>query len=143
MFGLLFPFTANEAPLPTSPSWTDGFIRISDPILQTTSTSFPNRVGNGSCIAFIKYVFSIKESLYTPKYLWEHWSDLGFKKTTLREGAIVITSEGYVWHVAIVERVEEDRFLITEQNFKPFQISQRWLFITDPNIIGYVSPQRL
>ncbi len=44
-------------------------------------------------------------------------------------------------HVAYVEKVEDDKILVSEMNYVGFnKISQRWLSVNDPSIKGYIYP---
>ncbi len=56
-----------------------------------------------------------------------------------RAGAIVVTSEASVGHVAYVERVSGDTITITEMNYvRPFVVSQRTISVYSGVIRGYV-----
>ena len=56
-----------------------------------------------------------------------------------RVGSIVQTRESGWGHVAVVEKIEGNRMLISEQNYKGLYIvSQRWITIGDPIISGYI-----
>lgn len=56
-----------------------------------------------------------------------------------RAGAVVVTSEASVGHVAYVESVNGDRITITEMNYvRPFVVSQRTISIHSGVIRGYV-----
>ena len=52
-------------------------------------------------------------------------------------GGVVIMESKPDGHVALVLAVEESRIYIKEANHKPCQISERWIDLSNDNIIGF------
>lgn len=136
---LLIPAIAYEGELHTPLAWDAGYLKA--PIILPKTTVRYNTgetVGNGSCVSFIKLTLGVSDSWYTPRYVWEHHEFLGLKIVEPKEGAIIITSEGRVWHMGLVEKVNISSIIIIEQNFKDKFISIRELSKTSPKIVGFI-----
>lgn len=57
-------------------------------------------------------------------------------------GSIVVTTDNKRYgHVALVIKVEDDRFLVTEMNYKGFgKVNERWISKTSPTVRGFIHP---
>jgi len=57
-------------------------------------------------------------------------------------GSIVVTTDNARYgHVAIVEKVEENRFFISEMNYKGLgKTSQRWISNNSRTVRGFIYP---
>lgn len=57
-------------------------------------------------------------------------------------GSIVVTTDNARYgHVAYVERVEEDKILLSEMNYEKFgKVNNRWLNLSSKTIRGYIYP---
>ncbi len=54
-------------------------------------------------------------------------------------GAVVVTNESPVGHVAYVEEVRDGKFRVSEMNYKGFNIrSERWISVGAPQIRGFI-----
>ena len=97
-------------------------------------------IGNKQCIDYIKYKINYyEEKLVNPKNFWSNYEEFGFKRLDYAErGSVLITSEGPVWHVSFIEKVEGDNIYISEQNYKYRQYSERILNKNDEKIIGFL-----
>lgn len=62
--------------------------------------------------------------------------------STPAPGTIVVTTDNrYYGHVAYVEKVEDDKILISEMNYEKFgKVNQRWLSTSSKTIRGYIYP---
>jgi hypothetical protein len=132
---LSIPATASESELTTA--WDAGYTKAPVLLPETIEiTPIYKTIGNGSCVAFVKWRLGITDSWYTPKYLWEHHEDLGFIESEIRVGSVVVLKEGYVWHVAVITNVSIEEFSIEEQNYKGTFVSTRTLPNNYTKIVG-------
>lgn len=96
-------------------------------------------VGNGQCVDYVKYRLGYAEEEWeSAKNFYEKHSEFNFVQ--LDEpivGAVVVTDEGVVWHVAIVESVSEHTIHISEQNYNYREYGERELDKEAPQIMGY------
>ncbi|MHA1279928.1 MAG: CHAP domain-containing protein [Candidatus Helarchaeota archaeon] len=102
--------------------------------------SSTGKIGNGSCIDYIKYRLDIYGKLVSPKYIWANIQETGFKKAVMPErGSLMITSEGPVWHIVFIESVNSDFIHISEQNYVGVGIySERTFDRSDNRIVGFI-----
>lgn len=99
------------------------------------------RVGNGSCVAFVKLTLGVTEAWWNPRYVWNHADLLSLKRLPSPiKGSIIITNEGNVGHMGIVEKVSEYVIMIVEQNFYKSYVSRREIPINYNKIVGYLQP---
>lgn len=134
---LFLPVYAQEIEQTTA--WDAGYVKV--PIMPITIPRYnATTVGNGSCVALVKARIGEESQVWVnPRHVWNHTDLLSFEKINEPfPGAIVITSEGYVWHMAYILEVNEDSFVIEEQNYKGKFISIRELSKTNPKIVGYI-----
>lgn len=83
-----------------------------------------------SCTCYAKQQVGLTESIGSAKN-WRPNSD------TPVVGGVIIQSGGRDGHVALVLQVEPTRVYVREANYKPCQISERWLDLNSPNILGF------
>lgn len=57
-------------------------------------------------------------------------------------GAIVVTTDNKLYgHVALVTKVEDDRFLVSEMNYVKFgKVNERWIGVNSKTIRGFILP---
>ena len=141
---IFYPVYAEEVDQTTA--WDAGYVKA-EVILPTTTLSI-DAIGSygGSCVTFVKAQMGITESWHTPQYVWTHADLLRLKPIPYPTvGSIIITSEGPVWHMGIVETVGFDleygimEIGIVESNFIVHNlINRRTLTIDSEVIVGFL-----
>lgn len=145
---LLHPSVAHEAfdnccPPPAKITWNAEQIKA--PLFAVAKEFAPkikntnlSSYGNGSCVPYARYKTGIQLTGWAGTLL-ERAEKAGYIVSDIpAQGGMVITSESN-GHVAVVEKIEADTIIISEQNWKgPHIVSSRMLSIDSPIICGYI-----
>ena len=145
MFSIFYPVYAEE--LNQTTAWDAGYIKAE--VILPTTIAINDTIGRygGSCVSFVKNSIGVSTSWYTPQYVWDHADLLSLKPLPSPiPGAIIITNEGPVWHMGIIESVEYEpkygiiKIDIVESNYAVHNlINRRTLTLDDPNIVGFLN----
>ena len=97
-------------------------------------------VGNGQCVDYVKYRLGIIGVRWVSAlHFWENYEQYGFKQIDEPMlGAVLVTNESSVGHVAIVEDFDDQFIYISEQNYIYRTMGTRTLHKDDDRILGYV-----
>ncbi len=145
---LVAPQVAHEAGGVSGPpcvncAWDAGTIKA-PVIIETVITPEPREVkkvvyyGNGTCVPYARQRSGIK--LYGNAATFLSRAEAGGYATGSKPvlGGIMVTDET-TGHVAVIEKIEENRVYISEQNVNGlYVVSKRWLDLNDDRIIGYI-----
>ena len=135
---LFFPVFAKEVNQTTA--WDAGYVKA--PVILPTTTPIYDANGSygGSCVTFVKDRMEVNQSWYNPIYVWNHADLLSLRPLPYpTPGAIIITNEGSVGHMGIIESVEDYGIMIVESNFAVHNlINRRTLTIDNPVIVGFL-----
>ena len=127
-------------------AWNAGLIKA--PVIIETIITPPEPVlrvvkkvkwfGNGTCVPYARYRTGIMLYGNAGTFL-DRAERAGYTKGTEPVlGGMVITNET-TGHVAVVEKIEEDKIYISEQNVEgAYIVSNRWLDIMDKRIVGFI-----
>lgn len=83
-----------------------------------------------SCVLTAKALVGYNKTVGMAKY-WPRNTDLP------TVGGVVVTKESYAGHVAVILAVEQDRIYVYEGNYNRCKVSERWINLNNPVIIGY------
>ena len=122
--------------------WDTGYVKAQT-IISTTKLSIDvNSSYGGSCVTFVKAQIGETDSWITPYYVWTHADFLSLKVLKSPQiGAILITNEGPVWHMAVIIGVENGIIKLRESNFASANvIGERELDINNEVIVGFLTP---
>ena len=94
--------------------------------------------GNGSCVPYARAKTGIQLTGWAGTLL-ERADEGGYATSSIPAlGGMVITNESN-GHVAVVEEIEDDSIVVSEQNYKgKYIISTRKISLDDPKIQGYI-----
>jgi surface antigen len=83
-----------------------------------------------SCVLTAKALVGYNKTVGMAKY-WPRNSDIP------TVGGVVVTRESRVGHVAVILAVEQYRIYVKEGNYNRCKVSERWINLNNPVIIGY------
>ena len=83
-----------------------------------------------SCVLTAKAMVGYNKTVGMAKY-WPRNSDIP------TVGGVVVTKESYAGHVAVILAVEQNRIYVKEGNYNRCKVSERWINLNNPVIIGY------
>lgn len=95
--------------------------------------------GNGSCMPYARERSGINV-FGSACTIWERAGALGLATSTIPiVGGVIVTTEGNCGHVAVVESIDGDNLLISEQNYKGiYLVSDRVIDRKAEMIVGYI-----